>query len=115
MGKYFGEGQSRIKDPRDKAVSLLACIFRFKYKKYYGIECPNNSYKVRSEIIKSFELFELDIYNSNNREWYMRNVLEVIFERYDKLGYSEGGRFCAGHLHVDWLMYRLVNNIPRYK
>ena len=109
MGKYFKETDRRC--PR--VTTNLVYLFKVKYENYYGKKCNIKEDKLHYEIERSFELFELDIYDPGDREWYEKNVLQDLFKKYDDLGYSEGSKFCAGHLHVDWLMYKLVNNIPK--
>lgn len=111
VGKYF-RGRSSNK-MCSRATNQFVYLFKTKYEDYYNIKCTIKEDKLHYEIRKSFDIFGLDIHDMGDREWFIKNVLDVLFERYDELGYSEGKTFGAGHLHVEWLMNNLVNNIPK--
>ncbi|MGM9834608.1 MAG: hypothetical protein ACI31M_02360 [Bacilli bacterium] len=109
--KYFKDTSKSL--PR--VTTELVNLFKVKYESYYGSKCKIKDDKLHYEIRQSFDVFGLDIYDVSDREWYENNVLQDLFKKYDDLGYSEGKTFGAGHLHVEWLMNNLVNNIPNKK
>ena len=110
MAKYFEK-----KKPLPRVTNELVELFKVKYEGYYGETCKIKSEKLDYELRQSFEIFNLNIYSQEDRDWYEHNVLDDLFKKYDDLGYSEGKKFGAGHLHVDWLMVSLVNGIKNEK
>lgn len=110
MSKLF---KKNTKSPR--VTNELIMLFKVKYESYYETTCKINDDKLNWEFRKSFEIFNLNIYSQEDRDWYIENVLNDLFKKYDDLGYSEGHRFGAGHLHVDWLMVNLVNGVKNEK
>ena len=112
MGKKYFKDDSK---PLPRVTTALVSLFKVKYENYYGKKCNIKDDKLHYEIRQSFEVFGLDIYDVGDRDWYEHNVLQDLFKKYDDLGYSEGKAFGAGHLHVEWLMINLVNNIPNKK
>ena len=112
MGKKYFKDDSK---PMPRVTTNLVYLFKVKYENYYGKKCNIKEDKLHYEIRQSFDVFGLDIYDEGDRDWYEKNVLQDLFKKYDDLGYSEGKTFGAGHLHVEWLMNNLVNNIPNKK
>lgn len=110
MAKYFEK-----RKPLPRVTNALVELFKVKYEGYYGETCKIKSEKLDYELRQSFEIFNLNIYSQEDRDWYEHNVLDDLFKKYDDLGYSEGKKFGAGHLHVDWLMVSLVNGIKNEK
>lgn len=98
-----------------RVTNELIRLFKVKYESYYETSCKIKDDKLNYEFRQSFDIFNLDIYSQEDRDWYITNVLDDLFKRYDDLGYSEGQKFGAGHLHVDWLMINLVNGIKNEK
>ena len=108
MSKYF-ENKKLL--PR--VTNELVELFKVKYEEYYGVKCRAKSSRIDYELRLSFEIFDLDIYKEEDRDWYRDNVLKDIFKKYDDLGYSSGEKFCVGHLHVEWLMIKLLREVSK--
>lgn len=112
MGKYFG-GRKGIGRPTNMLVNLYA----IKYKEYYGCKLPEREeYKLHFAIVEFFNSHGLDLKKDEDKDWFMENVLDGLFEKYDDLGYSSSQfpKFCANSLKT-WVIDNIINNISKYK
>lgn len=113
MGKYFGEGKGI-----GRPTNILVNLYKIKYELYY--ECrltEKEESALHSAIVYFFKAHSLDLKYEEDKDWFIDNVLDVIFERYDDLGYSnaEYPRFIPRHLATDWLIDNIINNVSIYE
>lgn len=114
VGKYFGQKKS-TNDSRP--TTILVNLYKIKYKAYYGKDLSEREEnKLHFAIVDFFKTHSLDFKKEEDKDWFTDNVLDVLFERYDKLGYSsvDFPRFCANNLKT-WVIDNIINNIPNKK
>lgn len=114
VGKYFGQKKS-TNDSRP--TTILVNLYRIKYKAYYGKELSEREEdKLHFAIVEFFKNHALDFKKEEDKDWFVDNVLEGLFEKYDSLGYSspEFPRFCANNLKT-FVIDNIINNIPNKK
>ena len=114
MGKYFGQNKSNI---NGRSTNLLVNIYKGKYKIYYGEEISEREEnELHFAIVKFFELHCLDFKFEEDIDWFIDNVLDGLFKKYDELGYSSASfpRFRPAYLAADWLIDNIIDNKPAY-
>lgn len=114
VGKYFGQKKS-TNDSRP--TTILVNLYRIKYKAYYGKELSEREEnKLHFAIVEFFKNHALDFKNEKDKDWFIDNVLDGLFEKYDSLGYAspEFPRFYANNLKT-WVIDNIINNIPNKK
>lgn len=113
VGKYFGEKKTNNGRP----TNILVNLYKIKYENYYGCKLSEREEsKLHFAIVDFFKTHSLDFKKEEDKDWFTDNVLDVLFERYDKLGYSsvDFPRFCANNLKT-WVIDNIINNIPNKK
>lgn len=113
VGKYFGEKKTNNGRP----TNILVNLYKIKYENYYGCRLSEREEsKLHFAIVDFFKTHSLDFKKEEDKDWFTDNVLDVLFERYDKLGYSsvDFPRFCANNLKT-WVIDNIINNIPNKK
>ena len=113
MGKYFGEKKTNNGRP----TNILVNLYKIKYENYYGCKLSEREEsKLHFAIVDFFKSHSLDFKKEEDKDWFIDNVLDVLFERYDTLGYSsvDFPRFCANNLKT-WVIDNIINNIPNKK
>lgn len=113
VGKYFGEKKTNNGRP----TNILVNLYKIKYENYYGCKLSEREEsKLHFAIVDFFKTHSLDFKKEEDKDWFIDNVLDVLFERYDKLGYSsvDFPRFCANNLKT-WIIDNIINNIPNKK
>ena len=113
VGKYFGEKKTNNGRP----TNILVNLYKIKYENYYGCKLSEREEsKLHFAIVEFFKSHSLDFKNEEDKDWFIENVLDVVFERYDKLGYSsiDFPKFCANNLKT-WVIDNIINNIPNKK
>ena len=114
VGKYFGQKKS-TNDSRP--TTILVNLYKIKYKAYYGKDLSEREEnKLHFAIVDFFKNHALDFKDEWDKDWFVDNVLEGLFEKYDSLGYSspEFPRFCANNLKT-FVIDNIINNIPNKK
>lgn len=114
VGKYFGQKKS-TNDSRP--TTILVNLYKIKYKAYYGKDLSEREEnKLHFAIVDFFKNHALDFKDEGDKDWFVDNVLEGLFEKYDSLGYSspEFPRFCANNLKT-FVIDNIINNIPNKK
>ena len=114
VGKYFGQKKS-TNDSRP--TTILVNLYKIKYKAYYGKDLSEREEnKLHFAIVDFFKNHALDFKDEEDKDWFVDNVLEGLFEKYDSLGYSspEFPRFCANNLKT-FVIDNIINNIPNKK
>lgn len=114
VGKYFGQKKS-TNDSRP--TTILVNLYRIKYQAYYGKELSEREEnKLHFAIVEFFKNHALDFKNEKDKDWFIDNVLDGLFEKYDSLGYAspEFPRFYANNLKT-WVIDNIINNIPNKK
>ena len=114
VGKYFGQKKSTN---ASRPTTILVNLYRIKYKAYYGKELSEREEdKLHFAIVEFFKNHALDFKKEEDKDWFVDNVLEGLFEKYDSLGYSspEFPRFCANNLKT-FVIDNIINNIPNKK
>lgn len=113
VGKYFGEKKTNNGRP----TNILVNLYKIKYENYYGCKLSEREEsKLHFAIVDFFKSHSLDFKKEEDKDWFTDNVLDVLFERYDKLGYSsvDFPRFCANNLKT-WVIDNIINNISNKK
>jgi hypothetical protein len=113
VGKYFGEKKTNNGRP----TNILVNLYKIKYENYYGCKLSEREEsKLHFAIVDFFKSHSLDFKKEEDKDWFIDNVLDVLFERYDKLGYSsvDFPRFCANNLKT-WVIDNIINDIPNKK
>lgn len=113
VGKYFGEKKTNNGRP----TNILVNLYKIKYENYYGCKLSEREEsKLHFAIVDFFKTHSLDFKKEEDKDWFTDNVLDVLFERYDKLGYSsvDFPRFCANNLKT-WVIDNIINDIPNKK
>ena len=113
VGKYFGEKKTNNGRP----TNILVNLYKIKYEKYYDCKLSEREEsKLHFAIVEFFKSHSLDFKKEEDKDWFIENVLDVVFERYDKLGYSsiDFPKFCANNLKT-WVIDNIINNIPNKK
>lgn len=113
VGKYFGEKKTNNGRP----TNILVNLYKIKYENYYGCKLSEREEsKLHFAIVDFFKTHSLDFKKEEDKDWFIDNVLDVLFERYDKLGYSsvDFPRFCANNLKT-WVIDNIINDIPNKK
>lgn len=113
VGKYFGEKKTNNGRP----TNILVNLYKIKYENYYGCKLSEREEsKLHFAIVDFFKSHSLDFKKEEDKDWFIDNVLDVLFERYDTLGYSsvDFPRFCANNLKT-WVIDNIINNIPNKK
>lgn len=114
VGKYFGE---RTSSTNGRPTNILVNLYKIKYEKYYNCKLSEREEnKLHFAIVEFFKSHSLDFKKEEDKDWFIENVLDVLFERYDKLGYSsiDFPKFCANNLKT-WVIDNIINNIPNKK
>ena len=110
VGKYFG----KKKIDNGRPTNILVNLYKIKYENYYGCKLSEREEsKLHFAIVEFFKSHSLDFKKEEDKDWFIDNVLDVLFERYDNLGYStpDFPRFCANNLKT-WVIDNIINNIP---
>ena len=113
VGKYFG----KKKIDNGRPTNILVNLYKIKYENYYGCKLSEREEsKLHFAIVDFFKNHALDFKNEGDKDWFVDNVLEGLFEKYDSLGYSspEFPRFCANNLKT-FVIDNIINNIPNKK
>ncbi len=114
VGKYFGE---RTSSTNGRPTNILVNLYKIKYEKYYDCKLSEREEsKLHFAIVEFFKSHSLDFKKEEDKDWFIENVLDVVFERYDQLGYSsiDFPKFCANNLKT-WVIDNIINNIPNKK
>ena len=113
VGKYFG----KKKIDNGRPTNILVNLYKIKYENYYGCKLSEREEsKLHFAIVEFFKSHSLDFKKEEDKDWFIDNVLDVLFERYDNLGYStpDFPRFCANNLKT-WVIDNIINEIPNKK
>ena len=113
VGKYFG----KKKIDNGRPTNILVNLYKIKYENYYGCKLSEREEsKLHFAIVEFFKSHSLDFKDEGDKDWFVDNVLEGLFEKYDSLGYSspEFPRFCANNLKT-FVIDNIINNIPNKK
>lgn len=113
VGKYFG----KKKIDNGRPTNILVNLYKIKYENYYGCKLSEREEsKLHFAIVEFFKSHSLDFKKEEDKDWFVDNVLEGLFEKYDSLGYSspEFPRFCANNLKT-FVIDNIINNIPNKK
>ena len=113
VGKYFG----KKKIDNGRPTNILVNLYKIKYENYYGCKLSEREEsKLHFAIVEFFKSHSLDFKDEEDKDWFVDNVLEGLFEKYDSLGYSspEFPRFCANNLKT-FVIDNIINNIPNKK
>ena len=113
VGKYFG----KKKIDNGRPTNILVNLYKIKYENYYGCKLSEREEsKLHFAIVEFFKSHSLDFKKEEDKDWFIDNVLDVLFERYDNLGYStpDFPRFCANNLKT-FVIDNIINNIPNKK
>lgn len=96
---------------------ILVQLYILKYEEYYGEKCPNAYYNIANKIKEFCKRHSINYREECDRDWFIENVLDVVFERYDELGYSSAKypRFSPTHLITDWVIDNIINNVSMYE
>lgn len=114
VGKYYGQKKSNT---NGRPTNLLVNIYKGKYKIYYGEELSKREEdKLHFAITEFFKLHCLDFKKEEDTDWFIDNVLDGLFEKYDELGYSsvDFPRFCANHLKT-FIIDNIIDGKPNKK
>ena len=111
VGKYFNS-----KNPinNGRPTNILVNLYKKRYENYYGCKLSEREEsKLHLAIVEFFKNHALDFKNEGDKDWFIENVLDELFEKYDKLGYAskEFPRFCANSLKT-FLIDNLIDNVP---
>lgn len=114
MGKYFNSKKS---NNIGRPTNILVNLYKKRYENYYGCKLSTREEdKLHFAIVEFFNNHALDFKVEEDKDWFVDNVLDGLFEKYDYLGYSskEFPRFCANSLKT-FLIDNIINNIPNKK
>ena len=114
VGKYFGQKKSTN---NGRPTTILVNLYKIRYKAYYGVDLPSREEdKLHFAIADFFKNHALSFKFEEDKDWFIENVLDGLFEKYDSLGYSSPNfpRFCANSLNT-FVIDNIINNVPNKK